>query len=128
MAKFRKTVSLLCASLWVVPHRLAPGPVLSVVEGPVLSVVEGPVLSPGAPGSKASAGGLFALDLTSTFDICYWILDIPYKDLPAVGGAMTDYWVLVGPQSCFYHAVKPDAKTLDFIAKKVFDPDKVYKK
>jgi len=31
-----------------------------------------------------------------------------------------------GHQSCFYRAVKPDAKTLALIAKKVFDPDKVY--
>jgi phosphoribosyl-AMP cyclohydrolase len=35
----------------------------------------------------------------------------------------------VGYQSCFYRAVKKGtAAQLDFIAKKVFDPDKVYKK
>jgi hypothetical protein len=33
-------------------------------------------------------GLLFVLDLTSTFDICYWILDIPYKGLPASGRAV----------------------------------------
>lgn len=33
-----------------------------------------------------------------------------------------------GYQSCFYRALKPGAKTLTFIAKKVFDPAKVYKK
>lgn len=33
----------------------------------------------------------------------------------------------IGYQSCFYRAVnKSDAEKLDFIAKKVFDPDKVY--
>ena len=35
----------------------------------------------------------------------------------------------VGYQSCFYRAVnKSDAKALDFIAEKVFDPSKVYDK
>jgi phosphoribosyl-AMP cyclohydrolase len=35
----------------------------------------------------------------------------------------------VGYQSCFYRAVKKsDAKALDFVAKKVFDPAKVYDK
>lgn len=35
----------------------------------------------------------------------------------------------VGYQSCFYRAVKKGTVTqLDFIAKKVFDPDKVYDK
>lgn len=33
-----------------------------------------------------------------------------------------------GYQSCFYRVLKPDAKTLKFVAKKVFDPAKVYKK
>jgi phosphoribosyl-AMP cyclohydrolase len=32
----------------------------------------------------------------------------------------------VGYQSCFYRKVNPQTKSLDFIAKKVFDPDKVY--
>ena len=33
-----------------------------------------------------------------------------------------------GYQSCFYRKLKPETKSLGFIAKKVFDPDKVYKK
>lgn len=33
-----------------------------------------------------------------------------------------------GYQSCFYRALKPEAKSLGFIAKKVFDPAKVYDK
>ena len=31
-----------------------------------------------------------------------------------------------GYQSCFYRALKPEMKSLDLIAEKVFDPDKVY--
>jgi phosphoribosyl-AMP cyclohydrolase len=31
-----------------------------------------------------------------------------------------------GYQSCFYRKLKPETKSLDFIAEKVFDPDKVY--
>jgi phosphoribosyl-AMP cyclohydrolase len=34
----------------------------------------------------------------------------------------------VGYQSCFYRKLKPETKSLDFIAKKVFDPAKVYDK
>jgi phosphoribosyl-AMP cyclohydrolase len=33
-----------------------------------------------------------------------------------------------GHQSCFYRALKPGGSKLEFIAEKVYDPEKVYKK
>jgi phosphoribosyl-AMP cyclohydrolase len=33
-----------------------------------------------------------------------------------------------GHQSCFYRAVKPPGNELEFIAEKVYDPEKAYKK
>ncbi|MBN1787526.1 MAG: phosphoribosyl-AMP cyclohydrolase [Sedimentisphaerales bacterium] len=34
----------------------------------------------------------------------------------------------VGFRSCFYRALKDNSKELEFIAEKVYDPDKIYKK